>query len=484
MEQRQQSLQSTAEHTPAVLTTAARQRLQKVFEHGQRCVEKKDFDYANQLFTQCVVEDPGNLIYLQHFFGNLQKKYGDNKKGARMAGLRIKSSRGSLTKAASKGHWEEAFKAGCDALSLNPWDISTLLLLANACEQLKQSECELYYLRFALGAEPVNVDVNRQAGTALQRMGQFEQAIACWQRVLKASPQDEEARKAVSNLSVEKTIQDGKYDSTILTAEKQEEAGFGSVARLSRGAVEVDEDEAKLSQEERLKAAIAEDPANIENYFLLADVYAHQQQFDDAEQTLNTALQASGGANLDVLERIEDLQIRRANQQLTLAEHQYNQDPTEQNQQLVLQLRKQTNQTELEVYATRSQRDPENTRHKYELGLRMKRAGKTKEAIPLLQAARGDIKRGAIVLLELGECFQKIEQFKLALTHYEQAIAACEEPDSELLRLALYRAGVLFTGLKELDRAEKYLSQLASLDYSYRDVANRLDKLAEMRNSG
>ena len=66
------------------LSAAMRQRLQKVFEHAQRCSEKHDFEYANKLFSQCVVEDPGNLVYLQNFLANLQKKHSDNKKGGRV----------------------------------------------------------------------------------------------------------------------------------------------------------------------------------------------------------------------------------------------------------------------------------------------------------------------------------------------------------------------------------------------------------------
>ncbi len=46
------------------VTAAVRQRLQAVFEHAQRCAEKADYDYAHDLFTQCLVEDPANLIYL------------------------------------------------------------------------------------------------------------------------------------------------------------------------------------------------------------------------------------------------------------------------------------------------------------------------------------------------------------------------------------------------------------------------------------
>jgi tetratricopeptide (TPR) repeat protein len=88
------------------------------------------------------------------------------------------------------------------------------------------------------------------------------------------------------------------------------------------------------------------------------------------------------------------------------------------------------------------------------------------------------------VLVELGECFQKIEQYKLALSHYEQALEASEPGDGDTRKLALYRAGVLATGLRELDRAERHLAELAGLDFGYRDVSDRLDKVARLRDSG
>ncbi|MCG8450900.1 MAG: tetratricopeptide repeat protein [Pirellulales bacterium] len=486
MEHEQQSLQTTPGRSHPAVSPAVRQRLQKVFEHGRRCAEKNDYDYANQLFTQCVVEDPGNLIYLQHFFANLHQKYGDNKKGAKLAGLKIKSHRSTLTKAAGKGDWEAAFQAGCHALALNPWDIPTLLAMAAACEQLQIAECQLFYLRAALSIDSHDVEVNRQAGQTLQRMGQFDQAIACWQRVQQAQPQDEQSRQAISRLSVEKTIHEGGYDSTVLAdQEGAQQPGSSSVAMHARDASPAESVDTSLSPEERMQAAISKDPTELENYVRLADIYLHEQRFDEAEQILGRGQQAAGGGDLQVMERIEEVQMRRAGRQLAIAEQHYQQDPSEEHQQLVARFRTQANQVELEIYAAQAERDPENTRLKYELGLRLKRAGKTKEAIPLLQASRGDSKRkAAIVLLELGECFQKIEQYKLAQSHYEQAIDACEEPDSQLRRLGLYRAGVLCTGLRELDRAERYLTELAGLDYSYRDVADRLDKLAQLRDSG
>ncbi len=470
---------------PAPLTTVARQRLQKVFEHAQRSVDKGDWDYANKLFTECVVEDPANLVYLQSFLANLQKKYGDSKKGAKLAGLKLKSLRSHLSKAAGKGDWPAALQAGCTALALNPWDIPTLLAMAEAYDELGIDECQLYFLRWATDVDPKHVAVNRHAALTLQRMGQFDQAIACWHRVEQAKPRDEEALQAISRLSVEKTIHEGGYDPALLRSDwSAEPTAKTSVARMSKDAADRAAEHEPSNSTERLQAALEADPTDLENYLPLADQLIHAGKLDEAEGLLQRGLSASGGGHLGVRERLEDVQLRRAHRQLAIAEQRHAQEPTDETHQQVLSIRKQANQVELEIFATRADRDPGNTRLKYEFGLRLKRAGKLKEAITTLQAARGDSKRKTQVLLELGECFQKIEQYKLALAHYEQAVEACEEPDGEVRRLALYRAGVLATGLRELDRAERHLTELAGLDFSYRDVSDRLDKIAQLRNSG
>jgi tetratricopeptide (TPR) repeat protein len=346
-------------------------------------------------------------------------------------------------------------------------------------------------LRAALDVGPKDVTVNRRAAATLQRMGQFDQAIACWHRVELAKPGDEEAQRQISQLSVEKTIHQGGYDPSALGIAPKPGAGAArpaSVARLSRGAPAHDPDEdldaPPLPPEERYKAAIAADPANVDKYFRLADVYVNEQRLDEAQQVLVRAGEAAGGGNLDVRDRLEDLQLRRAARAAAQAQRNFEQADTPENKALLDRTRAHANQVELEVYATRVDREPNNPRLQFELGLRLKKAGKSKEAITAFQAARTDPKRKALVLVELGECFQKIEQYKLALSHYEQALEACEPTDVDAKKLALYRAGVLATGLRELDRAERHLSTLAGMEFGYRDVADRLDKLTRLRDSG
>src|SRR4051812_19530762 len=305
------------------ITAAVRQRLQAVFEHGQRCAEKADYDYAHDLYAQCVVEDPGNLIYLQHFLSNLAQKFGNSKKGVRFSGLKSKSSRMALNKAAGKGQWKDAFTAACEALKSNPWETSTLLDVADAYQQIGSDDCQLFVMRWALDAAPKDIAVNRKAAETLTRLGQFDQAISCWRRVEQAKPGDEEASKAISTLSVERTIQKGGYNEEILKGSTDsKELQEAMRERVAQGrpeaiaAAAAAKSQVESEQEKELLAAIAANPGDIKKYLELADVFTAQNRLREAVDILGRALAASGGGDLRVRERLEDASLRRAQHQV------------------------------------------------------------------------------------------------------------------------------------------------------------------------
>lgn len=479
------------------MTAAVRQRLQQLFEHGKKSFEKGDSEYAHNMFSQCVAEDPGNLIYLQHLRANLTKKHGDAKKSSIFGGMnrKLKSARGTLTKSTEKGQWEEAFAAGCEALDHGPNDIATLLDLAAACNAIGASECQLYYLKWALDADPKHERANREAAEALAAVGQFEQAIACLKRVQELKPNDQEVARGISRMSVEQTIHKGGYNQDLLRKGANEAASPDQVAAeiLESSGVHLAKSEPPAepndepaapakSREEELLEKIRLYPAELEHYKDLADEYTHVDRLRDAERVLTKALAVSSG-DLDTRERLEDTQLRRMRQQTDVADRRAHEEQTPETIELAKRMHAQANQTELEVFAARAERNPGNLHYQYELGLRLKRAGKFREAIQSFQTARGDASRLADTQLHLGECFQKIEQFRLAMSSYEAAVAAATDPNSDLHKLARYRAGVLATGLGDLDKAEKHLTELAAADFGYRDVADRLDKLAQMRNT-
>lgn len=478
---------STEAPTAADSTTglSAHQRVTQLFDRAKQCLERGDYAYAHDLFSQCVAQSPGSLAIVQHFRANLAQISPDAP--AKPSNWSLGGARGAVAKAAGKGEWAKAFETGCAALKKHPGDTGVLCEMAEACGKLGHTESQLYFLRWALDLAPHDNGINRQAAYALEKVSQFDQAIGCWARVLQQKPNDEEARKAISRLSVEKTIDQGGYDPALLRGAQGEPPPLPRVADLAkREEVEEDApaplpDETLDETEQRLRDAIDAEPKEAAPYVALADFYTKHERLQDAERLYRKALKIAGEVDLDVLEKLEDVYLRRMQGRAVAAERRI-EKLGESGAKLARQARAEANQAELEVYAARRDRKPTDPKINFELGLRYRRVGRHREAIVPLQAALDDKQRVAETHLHLGESFQQINQHRLALRSYESAIAACDPSEwTDLRKLALYRAGVLAMGMKEVELAEKHLTDLAAADFGYRDVGERLDKLARVR---
>lgn len=443
------------------LTPAKRKRLQKLFEHGSKQLAQENHDYATELFAECVMGDPSNVIYVQNYVGNLQRKYNNNRTGKAFAQFKERGARSAVKKALARGEWDEVIRHGLKVLTVNPWDIPALTAMATASEHSGDDEVELYYLKCALEASPKDPHVNRQCAQALAARREFDQAIACWHRVEQARPDNEEAQREIARLAVEKTIVRGGYDE-------------GDEARRLAGERGGQAQEAQriLSREERLQARINRDPEELANYFELAQLHIDSERYQDAEEVFARALEVSDG-DPDVRERWEDAQLRRLRQLMIRAED----EPTRK------RFRKQLIEKELVVYKNRCDRYPNNLSFKYDLGYRYQLNEQYNEAIKEYQQARNDPRRRALCMLRLGQCFEQIEQYRLAMSHYESAIEEIPDREAEHKKDALYRAARLSMNLNDLDAAERHLTNLAGLDFSYKDVSDLLGKIAELRKN-
>lgn len=469
-------------HGPQPLPAAQRQRLQQMFEHANRTAEKalkdgvkSNFDYAHDLYAGCVVGDPANVTYFKALIENLYKKFGGKKKESKFGGwFGGKSAVGNLKKYETSKDWPGLIKAGLAALKSNPWDSGVLIKMAVAAEKMHLLDIQLAYLKGARNGSPKDPDVNRTCAKVLAACGRFDDAIECWRRVKEAKPEDTEADDMIGKLSVDKTIKKGKYEdaesTTDTMADKDEQAARRGEA-------------ARTTPEQKFREAIAANPADVMNYNELAEILANENRYDEAEQTLAKALEASGG-DVKVREWLEDMQIRRSKDAARVAERRAREEKTDKARELAQRMLLEVNRRETEVFAARCERYPSNTGYRYELGVRLRRAANYSEAIKYLQQAKNDPKRKAMANFELGECFRLIKQYPLSIGAYEAALELLSNRDEEAKKQAHYWAGkVALLGTKDLEKADKHLNALAAIDFSYKDLAALLDKLQQMRDN-
>jgi tetratricopeptide (TPR) repeat protein len=465
-----------------------RKRLQQCYERATELAnrEKPDFDYAHDLYSQCVVNDPGNLVYVSALLDNLQRKYKNNRKGSRIRGF---GGRKAFNAAVAEEEWDDVFKEAMDLLHVNPWDITVLRGLALACAHNRYNEAELRYLKNALDAKPKDVEVNRHCAHSLARMGQFDMAISCWNRVAEKTKSDE-AQKMMSELTMAKTMgvpvsadaignivprtpprgggDEAEESSSDVPSTDEDNAGVGEPVAEKR--------EIELNQRQRLEQAIRKEPTDADNYFELAELHTANHRFSDAEKTLQQAIKAIG-SSLKLEAAYEDAQIRSAKARIAVAEKRAQGTKTDESRQLANRLKDDLNRLELDIYQQRVRRYPEKKRLNYELGLRLRRAGNYREAIKEQDEARKDPQCLVAATLEMGECWQQLKQYAKSLKCYEAAIKASSDLDGDRQKMALYRGGILAAALKKNAEAKLWLSQLIAIDASFRDAASRLDKL-------
>ncbi len=430
---------------------AERSRLTKCFTTGSDNLRKGNYDYAIELFGSCVAGDPASAIYLQKFMEALSKKFSGKKKGG-LASLLSAGSRGSLKRLVASGKTREALKTGLDVLKKDPFDVACILSLADACGEAHCLETQGLFLRRALDVAPKDISVNKHCANYKERLGEYDQAISCWQRLAGTKSVREEADREIARLSVEKTRQ------------KLESRGVSS------------KESSDVSPLQELRQKLAASPTDYETAFELSDLLEREASIEEAETVLLDVLAASGN-DLKVREHLEDRQIRWAKQRVMVAEKQLQNTDSEDNKETVARLKTALLKQEIDVFAARVERYPDNVSWKYELAMRLKTAGSPAEAIKFFQQVQMDSRRRGAVALELGECFQKIKQYPLAMRNYQTAVESLGDREVESRKRALYRAGVLAAAMKDKDAALKFLSNLAELDFGYRDVAERLQKL-------
>ena len=120
-------------------------------------------------------------------------------------------------------------------------------------------------------------------------------------------------------------------------------------------------------------------------------------------------------------------------------------------------------------------------RIRYQYGVRLFKAHKYDDAIPVLQEARNDPKTRFQCALYIGRCFFEKKYASQAADTFQGALAHYEIPDDELGKDLRYWLGRSYEADGKVEEALKEFGQLIQWDYNYRDVRKRID---DLRNGG
>src|SRR5689334_14133050 len=111
-------------NSPGTTSAVHKRYLLECYRRGVHLATcEKNYDYAHAMFTECVLNDGGNLQFAEAMIQNLRAM----KPRVRRSILRL-HRRGSraIKNALRKNDWNVVLRTGVERLKDDPWDVTTL----------------------------------------------------------------------------------------------------------------------------------------------------------------------------------------------------------------------------------------------------------------------------------------------------------------------------------------------------------------------
>jgi tetratricopeptide (TPR) repeat protein len=486
----------TTSVTPRVPEPSPEQRriASERFERANQVIATGDFDYGIQLLMTCCKIDPANLVYRQTLRRTQKSKFKNNMRGSRFAMISSSASKARIKAAKRSGDYFKVLEQGEEVLVRNPWDLGTQMDMAEAAEAVGLMDLAVWLLEQARQRDGKEPNLNRALARLYERRGNFSQAIALWELVKQADPADAEAVHKGKDLAANETISRGRYEQVTLQKPKPETEDTAPPSMDD--ATDIAPTNDRVAREAApLLARIASEPTDPLPYLQLAAVYNRAGRYDEARDTLQNGLGPTGQHFQLRIELMElDLEPFRRNLAITEeklkdappsaeTDEQVDESPeqeTEENlRRIRVRLLKEINARELELFRLKADRYPNDMGHRVELGLRLLRAGQIDEAISELQAARKDPRQLWRALIYLGFAFKSRNNWRLAQRNFKESLDQIPPNEENQRKEVLYQLATGHSEAGELNQAIDMGSELANLDFNYREIGQLLDQWQE-----
>jgi tetratricopeptide (TPR) repeat protein len=472
------------------------------FERANQVIATGNYDYGIGLLLSCCKLDPANLIYRQALRRTEKTKFKNNLRGSWHARITTLPLRTKITAALRAGACLKVLELGEQVLTRNPWDSGAQLAMAQAAESLSLLDLAVWTLEQARHKNPRDATVNRFLARLYEKRGNFAQAIALWELVRRVDPTDVEAQGKSKDLAANETIARGNYDGAAARNEAAPAAEEGTATRArvqtprtgevkaaprsgevkpARGKQptplpEVPPAERGVREATQARARIESDPTNPNGYLQLAALLRRNGQIDQAREALQEGLGPTGNA-FEIAVELADLEIDAFRRDLALTEEKQRTAPKDDDlRQIRIGLMREINSRELDLYRRKADRYPTEMAHRFELGVRLLRAGQVDEAIRELQAARSDPRQHWRSLLYLAYCFKTRNNWRLAKRNFEECLQNLPSSEAVTRKEVLFQLAQGSAEAGELSAAIELAHELANLDFAFKDIGRLLDE--------
>jgi hypothetical protein len=188
--------------------TIEARRAAEQFLSARGNLARGNLDYGITLLLGCCRLDPGNLSYHRALQRASAVRPSATPHGdGLLARLRGLTDWVRLTLARLRGDHARVLICGAEILTRYPDDLATQTRMAEAAMSLGRDELALWLLEQARAQDKTHVGINRDLARLHERRAEYTEALAYWDCVARAAPDDVEAVRKLRDLAALETLQ-------------------------------------------------------------------------------------------------------------------------------------------------------------------------------------------------------------------------------------------------------------------------------------
>lgn len=450
----------------------------KLFERAKQAFEKKNYEYAVNLFRKIVDMEPGNQEARQLL---RQSEMREKSKGgypnsfiAKLSGIV------PLMKMKFAKSPEKIVRLCEDYLESDPNNLKVRIRLAKNLEELGYPEVGIKELKPLTNHYDESPELHKNLAVLYIADNRSTKAQPHLKKLRRLKPSDREVDEMLKNAMAESTVEEGGWEDAESTQElirdDQDEEQEQTITP-DRTLTDPDEIREAISQLKKEVKRESDDDARADKLDQVGKYYKKLDQYNKAATAYEKALEHRPNDGT-LKEKVGNMKIRRWKHRLENVEDQISNNP---DNKKLKKKRQKLNQKllkeQISEYKRRVKEHPTDMELRFELGKYLLNADQLGQAIEQLQKAVRDPKVQTQAHNLLGKGFLKKNHLDMAVSEFEKGLDAARTSErSQELKYNLARA---YIEEGKWEEARKALREILEVDYAYRDASELLDQVKE-----
>jgi tetratricopeptide (TPR) repeat protein len=442
-----------------------------LFEKGNSAVQKENWDYAFIFYLQALQKEPGFLECRQALRAAQLTKAGRTtsffRKVMGTAGSSPLIAKANLS---VRKNPLDAIATCEQILNTDPNNSMAHNTLAEAALNADLPKTAIFSLEHNSKNNPNDRGIAMALANAYIANKAFSRAENIYQDLLNKDRNDTEVASLLKNLSANKTLQEGGYESLA-----DGKGSYRDILKNKEEAVALEQENKQVrSIEQTLKLLdeavdkLRADPSNFQQARTVADLYAQAKDYDKAIKYYGMLMEVGAGdANMERI--INDLKLKQFDQQI-IALDKESPDYAQQR----AEFERQKAEYQIDDVKRRVDKYPNDLLIRYDYAVMLLKLARYNEALQEFQKTRNHGNRRVPSLIQMAKVFMATGKNDFAISHLQDALKEKQGMDEEKKDI-LYTLAELYERLGKNEEAIEQFKAIYAVDMSYKDVTARVD---------